>query len=77
MLAGACPCACSRFHRCGWGSVLALRGLARGPGLCAAFIASSVVDAIAYSVLRKNRAHRSNLFSALWTLSCSWDWHLA
>lgn len=31
---------------------------------CAAFIASSVVDAIAYSVLRKNRAHRSNLFSA-------------
>lgn len=31
---------------------------------CAAFVASSVVDAIAYSVLRKNRAHRSNLISA-------------
>lgn len=31
---------------------------------CVAFVAASVVDAIAFSILVKNRAHRSNLISA-------------
>lgn len=31
---------------------------------CAAFLASGVVDALAYSVLKTDRAHRSNLMSA-------------